>query len=125
MTPERLVVLCREKFGTDVEVLYCEAKDSSEEARMSWPRHLLRIFDIRLRGCRDHGSDPVLIREMECFVGLLQTMSPGANLWIWQARSVSSTFSGWADQDQIIFGFPGPNMESSAIPNAGPALRPG
>jgi hypothetical protein len=111
MTPERLAVLCREKFGTDVEVFHCEATDSAGGARMSWPQHLLKTFDIRLRGCREHGSDPALIREIERFLGLLRTMSSDATLWVWQARSASSTFSGWADVDQIIFGFPGPNIE--------------
>jgi hypothetical protein len=111
MTRERLTVLCRENFGTDVEVFHCEAKNSSGEARMSWPQHLERTFDIRLRGCRECGSDPALVREIERFLRLLRTMSSEAPLWVWQARSASSTFSGWADVEQIIFGFPGPNIE--------------
>lgn len=117
MTPDRLAVLCREKFGTDVKVLHCEAKYSPKEARKSWPQDLQRTFDMRLRGCRDQGSDPALIREIERFLGLLQKMSSDATLWDWQARSASSTFSGWADLDQIIFGMPGPSIEPDGPAN--------
>lgn len=115
MTVDRLASLCEEKFGTPVEIPDFEAKhpekSPSGEILKSWPRHLVWLSERRLQGCREHGADPDLIRELGAFVERLQAMPEDAILWIWQARSAGMTFGGWADQDEIIFGLQGSNIE--------------
>lgn len=99
--------LLLERFGEVIEIISFDKKTDRlpllNNEDYSWRDYLLQIFELRMKHADKRNVDPDVLEETKNFIEHLKKLPEDAILYIWQAKSVSNSYGGWASEESLIY----------------------
>ena len=109
MNEETLQELITARFGDKVTITGFDIKEGRLPLRdndnddRSWRDYLLDSFGLRLNHEDKKDIDPAIIDETKAFIKELRKLPDDALLIIWQAKSATRRYMGWASEEKLIY----------------------
>lgn len=107
MNEETLQELLNVRFGDRVTITSFEAKDGRlpllNNEDYAWRDYLIETFGLRLKQAEKKDFDPDIIQETKAFIEELRKLPEDAVLFVWQAKSATNRYMGWASEEKLIY----------------------
>ncbi len=103
MSSQPLEQNVRERLGEDAVLTEVFEKDwyRDKVTGQTWKSHLIRTFEVRLKGCDPDKHS--LVAEIEGFLEALAHLEQGQTLATFSADRTGRHFGGWAIDGKIVY----------------------
>ena len=107
MNEKTLQKLINARFGDMVAITRFDMKEDRlpllNNKDHSWRDYLIETFRLRLKHAGKKDIDPEIIQETKSFIGELRKLPEDAILFVWQAKSATNRYMGWASEEKLIY----------------------